>query len=583
MTQTNQKISRERRKELRKRLDSYIGPHHKHLQLAAFFGWIQFLMRVLSFALIAQLIQQLYLQQSIQLWLFVGQLVLLNGIGFVAAMFAKPYQGLASQHARNQLKQAFFEVFQARQGEFDSQTSMADILMVAAQGIDTLDTYYHLYKSIALRAYMNCATVLLVVAVMFPLGGAIFLVSLPFIPVSIMLIQKRSKAIMQRYWGSYLDVGNLFLDNLKGMNTLYAYQADARYAKTFAQKAEEFRSVTMELLRFQLQSVGYMDAVMYLGVGISGFFAVQAFLAGNLTLWSVVFFVLIASEFFAPIRELGYCMHLLMMNTKMADRIFSFLDEAQVETASSQAKAPAAVAEVTFREVSFSFEDKFIVEKVSFSAKKGEIFAIAGESGRGKTTLAKLMLGHETPQDGAILFDEARLTQAQLAATVGYVSPSSYVFNCSIYDNLVMGKILPKEAVSAWLKAKGILSFIDDLPEGLDTIAGENGNQLSPGQRQQIVCARALLAQKKVHIFDEMTSSIDSDNEQSIFELIRLTAQEAVVMFISHKMKQVLQADRVLFMADEVQVGTPTELLESNQAFQQLVDTQAKLEAMLHA
>lgn len=590
MTQQQQKITRERRKALRGRLNQQLGPHQRTLHIASFLAWIQFVMRIISFALIAQALGQLYAQQPVQLPLLVVQLAVLNVIGFVVAMLARQYQGVASRYARNQLKHQFFEVFRQRQGEFDAQVSVADVLTVASQGIDSLDTYYSLYKMISLRAFANCATVLAIVAFLFPLGGVIFLVGLPFIPVSIMLIQKRSKAIMQRYWASYMDVGNLFIDDLKGMNTLYSYGADERYEHSFIAKAEEFRQVTMDLLRFQLQSVGYMDAVMYLGVGISGFFAIQQWFAGQLSMFHIIFFVLIAAEFFAPIRELGYCMHLLMMNTKMADRIFGFLDLATESSDTPEMPATAdnaVIHQISVQHVDFNYDNQVVLKDVSAVMAKGSIFAIAGESGRGKTTLARLLLGYETPTAGEIRLGQQAMetfTKEELAQRIVYVSPTSYVFNTSLYDNLAMGTNMTRAEVEAWIAARGVLTFIADLPDGLDTVAGENGAHLSPGQRQQIVCARALLSKRAVYIFDEMTSSIDSENEQAIFDLIRLTAEEAIVLFISHKMKQVLQADHVLFMDREqhTQLGTPAELLATNTAFQQLVETQAELEAMLY-
>ena len=194
---------------------------------------------------------------------------------------AKRYQGLASQFARDRLKAAFFQAFIDKDGEFKDGRTAADILTVASQGIDSLDTYYSYYLSLNLRTYFNCLTVLIIVFFLFPLGGLIFILSLPFIPVSIMLMQKRSRRIMARYWASYMDVGNLFLDDLQGLNTLYSYQADGKYEREFAEQAEDFRDATMELLGFQLQSVGYMDAVMYLGIGISGFVAAGMLAAGN--------------------------------------------------------------------------------------------------------------------------------------------------------------------------------------------------------------------------------------------------------------------------------------------------------------
>ena len=459
---------------------------------------------------------------------------------------------------------------------------------VASQGIDTLDTYFNHYLTISLRAYFNCATVLLLVAFIYPIGGLIFLVSLPFIPVSIILMQKRSKKIMNHYWATYMDVGNLFMDDLKGMNTLYTYDADERYEKTFVEKAEEFRQSTMELLKFQLQSVGYMDGVMYIGVGVSGFAAAVSLSYGHLSLFSLIFFVLIATEFFAPIREMGYGMHLVMMNTKMADRIYTFLDSAAVDDSQeNKASLPTDIKEIRFDNVSFSYDNTKILSNLSFTIPKGKIFAVAGESGRGKTTIAKLLQKQLSVSEGKIFFGQQDLADVSLDAvkeSVMYVSPESYLFNGTIYENLALATDMSQAQLLTWLNQRHLMTFLQDLPEGLQTVVGENGNLLSPGQRQQIICARALLAKRPIYIFDEMTSSIDSENEQLLYDYIKLTAQNAIVLVISHKMKQVLQAEQVLFIDSKrtISLGRPEELLTTNAEFKKLVSTQEELEAILH-
>ena len=215
MAENQQKrISRERRKRLLRCLKSEVGPHKRDLYIAAVLSWIQFLMRILSFFLIAKSVEHLYKGEEISLITLICQLLILSAIGFAVSLLAKNYQGTASQYARNHLKGAFFEAFQNHGGEFDDKDfSVADIMNVASQGIDTLDTYFNHYLTISLRAYFNCATVLLLVAFIYPIGGLIFLVSLPFIPVSIILMQKRSKKIMNHYWATYMDVGNLFMDD----------------------------------------------------------------------------------------------------------------------------------------------------------------------------------------------------------------------------------------------------------------------------------------------------------------------------------------------------------------------------------
>lgn len=587
-TKKPEKISRSRRKALLKRLKAEIGIYQRDLYLAAFLGWLQFLTRIASFYLIAQIIAQLFLEKKINIGVFFWQLVILSVFGFGVALLARKYQGTASQYARNNLKQRFFEVFQKHSGEFEHKTSVADILTIASQGIDTLDTYFNRYLTSSLRTYFNCATVLVIVAIIFPLGGLIFLICLPFIPISIVFMQKRSRKIMQHYWATYMDVGNLFIDDLKGMNTLYTYNVDEKYAKSFVKKAEQFRLSTMELLKFQLQSVGYMDGVMYIGVGVSGFFAVLALAHGQLSLASLLFFVLIAAEFFAPIRESGYGMHLVMMNTRMADRIYSFLDSVdEIDKEVKTENLEDDIKQIELKNLSFSYDNNEILNKITVKIKKGNIFAIAGESGLGKTTLAKLIQKQLKPTEGEILFntqDIAKVDAQMVQQKVLYVSPDSYLFNTSIYENLTLGTTKNKKELLDWLKEKNLLAFVAKLPEGIDTRVGENGKLLSPGQRQQIICARALLAQRPIYIFDEMTSSVDSETEQILFDYIKLTAENAIVLFISHKMRQVIQADEVLFINKkrENTVGQPQKVLESVSEFKQLVETQNRLEAILH-
>lgn len=590
MSQGQERISKEKKRYLLKRLKAEIGPEKSSLYKGAVLSWLQFLMRVISFYLISQAVYKLYLGREIAIMSFGLRMIGLSLSGYFFSTLARRYQGLASQYARNQLKKQFFTTFEANSGEFDEQFTMADLMTVASQGIDSLDTYYHYYLSIAMRVYFNCTSVLLLVIFIFPLGGLVFLLSLPLIPISIIAMQKRSKQIMNHYWATYMDVGNLFVDNLRGLNTLYTYGATETYEKTFAQKAEEFRQSTMRLLRFQLEAVGYMDGVMYLGVGISGFFAVLALSKGQLTLAGMVFFLLIAAEFFAPIREMGYGMHLVMMNTKMADRIYTFLDSVQSPEVSSNdytVEEMTSVESITLHDVTFGYDEVTLLNHLSATIRKGQIFAIAGESGLGKTTLAKLLKGRLHVNSGSISLDDRPLSSFSpnsLEENIILVSPESYLFNQSIYDNLIFGQNMSKEEVLSWLNRYKLLGFITDFPEGLDTQVGENGALLSPGQRQQIILARALLAKRPIYIFDEMTSSVDGENEVVLFNAIKEVASEAIVIFISHKMKQVLKADQVIFLDKNhhAQIGKPHDLLITNQAFATLVNTQKELEDLLH-
>lgn len=582
-----QKISRDRRKVLKKKLMSELGQKSKFVYITAFLSWLQFLMRIISFGIIAKGFSNLYLGVEFNIFLYVFSIVILNLIGFGISIRAKRFQGIASQFARDNLKTKFFKAFTKNSDDFSKKYSYADVLTVASQGIDSLDTFYNLYLSTTLRTYFNCATILLIVFFIFPMGGVVFLLSIPFIPVSIILIQKRSAKIMKHYWETYMDVGNLFMDDLKGLNTLYSYSADEIYEKNFNERAEDFRLSTMELLKFQLQSVGYMDGVMYLGIGISGFISAISIANGKLSIFNFIFFVLIATEFFTPIRELGYCMHLLMMNTKMADRIFSFLDAVDFSSNSNEKfENLEEVNSISFKNLSFSYGERQILDNLNFSVDRGKLFAVAGESGLGKSTLAKIIFKQILDFQGDVLIDGKSLrdfSREEIAALSFYISPDSYIFNESIMENLKKATKISEEEILAWIKDKNILKFVDNLPKGFDTIVGENGNLISPGQRQQIICARALLANRKIYVFDEMTSSVDAENEVDILNLIRLISKDSIVIFISHKMKQVNMADMVLFMGRENwYFGKPAELINSSEEYKILLNTQNEMEAILH-
>nr|WP_255197386.1 ATP-binding cassette domain-containing protein [Streptococcus suis] len=507
-------------------------------------------MRIISFYLIAKGFVTYYEGGQVDLVQFVLILLGLNAFGYGVALIAKRLQGLGSQFARDSLKQSFFEALLAKDGQFASKATAADVFNIASQGIDSLDTYYSYYMASSLRTQFNCATVFLLVFLVFPLGAVIFILALPLIPISIIAMQKRSKRIMNRYWSSYMDVGNLFLDDLKGLNTLYSYQADATYEKTFNEQAEDFRDATMELLSFQLQAVGYMDSVMYLGIGLSGFVAVNSLAAGNLSLFSMLFFVLIATEFFAPIREQGYGMHLVMMNTKMADRIFGFLDSMTAEQEIDSFHVPVFDS-LKLENLAFVYGEKPVLKDISMTMTAGKVYALAGESGAGKSTLMKLIMRWYDWQQGQIRLsglDSRQVDKAHLQGAFAYVPQVPQIFRQTIRENLLLGRTdVSDETIMDLAEKCHMKERILAAPQGLDTLV--EASDFSAGEGQRLELMRALLKNADCYIFDEPTSNLDSLNEARFIQLVKEHCQ-GMVFLISHRSSTMACADTIFYLED---------------------------------
>lgn len=207
-------------------------------------------------------------------------------------------------------------------------------------------------------------------------------------------------------------------------------------------------------------------------------------------------------------------------------------------------------SQITIKDLTLAYGEKVVLDTISLRITQGQLTAIAGVSGQGKTSLAQLLLKRQQATSGYILFDDVdskEVSMDSLNQQLLYVSDQSTLLNRSIYDNLTLAANLSKKEVLEWIDQHGLLTFINWLPDGLDTLVGENGNLLSPGQRQQVICARALLSQRSLYIFDEATSSLDAENERIIDGLIEQLAKKAIVIVITHKMSRLKRADQVLF------------------------------------
>lgn len=326
---------------------------------------------------------------------------------------------------------------------------------------------------------------------------------------------------------------------------------------------------------------------MYLGIGLSGFTEAIFVSQLQLSLGHFLFFILLATEFFVPIREQSYGMHLVMMNTKIADRIFSFLDSEVLKEKTEECHLKS-FDNVLIKQLSFQYDETVLINGLNVKFERGKITAIVGKSGLGKSTLSQLLQGNQViPEKTIFLGDQdiSYFSREQICQEIICVSNNSYLFNKSIYFNLTLGSEMTKSQLIKWLEDHQLLQFIWQLPDGIDTNVGENGTQLSTGQRQQLLCVRALLAKRSLYIFDEVTSSVDSETEQSLLKIIKLISKKAIVVFITHKTRLIKEMNHVIYFdPNHSQIcSTANQLYRTQSSFRDLADWQERLEESLDA
>lgn len=460
-----------------------------------------------------------------------------------------------------------------RMGNNEGQLPSATLAQLSVEGIEQLEIYYARF----LPQFFYCMLASLMI--FFTLGifawqpAVILLICMPLIPIVIMAVMKIAKRILSNYWGKYTDLGKKFHENLNGLSVLKAYNQDEFKQKEVAADAERFRKVTMSLLSMQLNSITIMDIISYSGAALGIGFALLAYQNGTISTVGLLLFILLSAEFFIPMRQLGSLFHVAMNGISACGKLFAYLELPEQKYGNRE--LASILQTITVEEVNFQYNESDCptLQQISATFKQGSFSALVGKSGSGKSTFVRLLLHQLSEYNGKILWNDLELSeltaetihkQALLVDNHGYLYPESIKKNL-----LLAGSSISEKELWAVLDKVRLKEFVEQLPMQLEEPLTENGGNLSGGQRQRLLLARALLRQAHVYVFDEITSGIDLESEEIILEVLRNLSQQAIVLFISHRLYNVLQADQVLVFEDGkiVESGAPDQLQKENGYF----------------
>lgn len=488
----------------------------------------------------------------------------------------------ASVDVKRILREKIYDKLLRLGASYREQTATSEVVQMAAEGVEQLETYFGRYLPQLFYSLLAPVTLFAVLSFVSLKASVVLLICVPLIPISIVAVQKFAKRLLSRYWGVYTGLGDSFLENLQGLTTLKIYQADGQKAEEMDQEAERFRNITMKVLTMQLNSTSVMDIVAYGGAAAGMIVAVSEYLSGTLSFAGALTIILLASEFFIPLRLLGSFFHIAMNGMAASDKIFCLLDLPEPEKGTKESGGSSL--DVDFENVSFSYEeDRQILKEISFRIPAGSMVSLVGESGCGKSTAAAVLMGRNRGYQGSVRLGSVELSEVSeesLMKSVTRVAHNSYLFKGTVEENLRMGKPdANRQEMIAVLRKVNLWGFLE-AQEGLDTKIQEKGSNFSGGQCQRLALARALLHDTPVYIFDEATSNIDVESEEMIMEVIRELAKTRTVLLISHRLANVVTSDCIYMMVQgEIrEAGTHQELMQKDGSYQKLFESQQKLE-----
>lgn len=487
---------------------------------------------------------------------------------------------LSSKAVKKTLRGAIYDKLLRLGASYSEQVKTSEVVQVAVEGVDQLETYFGAYLPQFFYAMLAPLTLFVVLCFVSVPAAVVLLVCVPLIPVAIAAVQTWAKKLLSKYWGQYTALGDTFLENLQGLTTLKIYQADAFKNDEMNVEAEKFRKITMKVLTMQLNSITIMDLIAYGGAALGVIMAATQLRAGKIDLAGALLIILLAADFFIPMRQLGSFFHIAMNGMAASDKIFRLLD--LPEPAHGGVDCPAG--DIVCRDLHFSYEpEREILHGVDLTVPQGKFVSLVGESGCGKSTISALLMGRNKGYTGSVTIGGAELRdieEASLMRRVTYVSHQSYLFKGTVRDDLLMGK--PDASDDELWCALTQVNLADFLKSeaGLDTQLSERGENLSGGQRQRLALARALLHDSPVYIFDEATSNIDVESENDIMAQIHALAGRKTVLLISHRLANVTASDEiyVLERGNIVQHGTHDALLKQGGAYAALWSAQQALE-----
>ncbi|WP_051617013.1 thiol reductant ABC exporter subunit CydD [Desulfonatronovibrio hydrogenovorans] len=469
------------------------------------------------------------------LWLILGLIVCRTGLIWCSRYFS----GLAAVKVKQTIRETLFRKLHSLDPVNTSLKSSGEMVNLMVDGVESLDGYFSGYlPQLALAAMIPPAILFFI----FPLdwvSGLILLLTAPFIPFFMIVIGRKAESLNQAQWERINRLSHRFLDAIQGLTTLKMFNAGKREAKVVEQVSSEYAQSTLSVLKVAFLSSLVLEFMATVSVAVVAVIIGFRLLWGDMLFGSAFFILILAPEFYLPLRNLGTHFHSKMSAVSAAEKVVDFLDLPEHSPGSGTITAGFGSVEIEFDRVSYAYPGgQKIISNLSFQAPGPGLTCLIGTSGHGKTTSLRLILGLLKPDSGKVLvnrMDLHSLDQASWLKHVAFLPQKPHLLSRSIADNIRTGRgAAPLEQVrDAAVKAR-VHREIDSLPQGYETIAGEDGAHLSGGQRQRVALARTFIRDAPLVLLDEPGAGLDKKVRDMIYESILEMARTKCVIMVAH-------------------------------------------------
>ena len=503
---------------------------------------------------------------------------------------------------KNDLRERLFAHILKLGPAYTRRERTGELTVAAVEGIEALDAYFSQYLPQLALAALVPLSILIFVFPLDPLSGLILFLTAPLIPVFMILIGKAAEALTHQQYETLSRLSAHFLDSLQGLTILKQFGRSKSHADTITQASDQFRDTTMKVLRVTFLSALVLELVATLSTAVIAVEIGLRLLYARMSFEQAFFLLILAPEFYMPLRMLGLRFHAGMNGSSAARKIYEILDLpvlsdqliGDLESGSREQEENIFrhhASRITLDRVSFTYPDETVpaLQDISLIIQPGQHIALVGASGAGKSTLVQILLGFVSPGEGQILVDGqplARIPGEDWEEMIAWVPQKPFIFNTSIAENIRLGQPnASMDVIKDAAQAAHLHEFIESLPDGYETIVEEAGARLSSGQAQRLALARAFLKNAPILILDEPTSSLDPVLEIQLAEStqkligqgkqLRTTSEEPcrTVITIAHRLNTIAQADQINVLQNGriVERGSHRELLAKKGAYAKII------------